>query len=268
MMNSNYPGTAQQQALLRGIVQHYGADPRIRAVIVFGSLGRGNWDADSDIDLDVIIGDDVSLDVEPELLALCDTLAATGEKMALAFAVGPDEGEIVFESLMQISVRYHPLATTKAVIVDSMKILAGDLDGDSIAAAGLANQEDDEAPLRPLLDQLLRYAAATDVAARRGNLWLAIEILGRMRGLLLELFTRARGGERSFYFFAATAEAQLQNKVGQTLPRFDPASIRRCLLAFVDILEQEDEALTAGRLPLREADRRLLAQVRQNQLVG
>ncbi len=265
MTNSDYPGTAQHQALLKGIIDHYAADPRIRAVVVFGSLGRGNWDADSDIDLDVVVGDDVGLEVEPELQALCEALAATGEKTALAFAVGPDEGEIVFESLMQISVRYHPLATTKPAIVDSMKVLAGELDAASIAAAGLGNQAEDEAPLRPLLNQLLRYAAVTDVAVRRQNLWLAIELLGRMRGLCLELFTRANGGDRSFYFFAAAAEPRLQARLGQALPQFDQDSVRQCLLTFLDILEEESEVLTAGRLPLREANRRLLAQVHQNQ---
>jgi hypothetical protein len=265
MANSNYPGTAQHQALLQGIVDHYAADARVRAVVVFGSLGRGDWDADSDIDLDVVIGDDVRLEVEPALQALCEALATTGEKAALAFAVGPDEGEIVFESLMQISVRYHPLATTKPAIVDSMKVLAGDLDAATIAAAGLANRSEDEAPLRPLLDQLLRYAAVSDVAVRRQNLWLAVELLGRMRSLCLEIFTRARGGERSFYYFAATAEPRLQARLGQALPQFDQGSVRQCLLTFIDILEEESDALTAGRLALREADWRLLARVRQNQ---
>jgi predicted nucleotidyltransferase len=265
MTNSDYPGTAQHQALLQGIVDHYAADARVRAVVVFGSLGRGNWDAGSDIDLDVVIGDGLELEVEPELQALCDALAKTGEKKALAFAIGPDEGEIVFESLMQISVRYHTLATTKAAIVDTMKVLSGELDGPSIAAAGLANQVGDELGLRLLLDHLLRYAAVTAVAVRRENLWLAIELLGRMRALCLEIFTRARGGERSYYYFAQAAEAQLQDRIGQTLPEFDLASIRRCLLVFVDILEQEMEALAGGRLSLRPSDRRLLEQVRSNQ---
>jgi predicted nucleotidyltransferase len=265
LINDNYPGTLQHQVLLKGIVQHYAADPRIRAVVLFGSLGRGNWDADSDIDLDVITGDQAKLDVAEELSALCDALAATGEKAVLIFADGPDEGEVVFESLMQLSVRYHPLSSTKPAIVEGMRLLAGDLDPQTIAAAGLANQSDDHAPLRPLLDRLLRYAAATDVALRRQNLWLAVELLGRMRGLCLELFTRAHGGERSFYFFERAADPRLQSLVGRTLPQFDPASLRGSLLAFIAILEDETPALTAGRLALRDADRRLLARVRQNQ---
>ena len=52
-----YPGTPQHQRLLKTIVIHYANDPRILAIIVFGSLGRGNWDPYSDLDLDVIIAD-------------------------------------------------------------------------------------------------------------------------------------------------------------------------------------------------------------------
>jgi hypothetical protein len=107
--------------------------------------------------------------------------------------------------------------------------------------------------------------AATDVAVRRQNLWLAIELLGRMRSLCLEIFTLARGGDRSFYFFASAAEPQLQARIGQALPQFDLVSIRHCLLAFIDILEQDSETLSAGQLQLRDTDRRLLARARQNQ---
>ena len=265
MTNDNVPGTPQHQALLKGIIQHYAADPRIRAVVLFGSLGRGDWDADSDIDLDVVIGDQVALDVTQELNALCASLVTTGESAALAFAAGPDEGEVVFESLMQLSVRYHPLSSTKPAIVDSMRVLTGDLDLETIASAGLSNQAPGDAPLRPLLDHLLRYVAAADVALRRQNLWLTIEILGRMRGLCLDLFTRARGGERSFYFFEKAADPGLQASLGQTLPHFNQASMRHALLTFIDILERENDALTAGQLPLRDMDLRLLARVRHNQ---
>ena len=38
--------------MLRAIVACYAGDPRVSAVVVFGSLGRGTWDSLSDIDLD------------------------------------------------------------------------------------------------------------------------------------------------------------------------------------------------------------------------
>ena len=54
------PGTPQHQSLLRTIVAHYDQDPRILAIVVFGSQGRGNWDGLSDIDLDVVIANDAA----------------------------------------------------------------------------------------------------------------------------------------------------------------------------------------------------------------
>ena len=51
---SVYPGTKRQQALLEAVVGCYSHDPRVRGLVVFGSLARGNWDADSDLDLDLI----------------------------------------------------------------------------------------------------------------------------------------------------------------------------------------------------------------------
>ncbi len=47
----DFAGTPAQQVLQRAIVDHYTGDPRILAVAVFGSLGRGSWDAYSDVDL-------------------------------------------------------------------------------------------------------------------------------------------------------------------------------------------------------------------------
>ena len=106
------PGTPQHQALLRTIVAHYDQDPRILAIVVFGSLGRGNWDALSDIDLDVVIADDARIDVVDELRQLCAAFSPLGEHAALIVPDGDDAGDVVLESLMQLSVRYHPLAQT------------------------------------------------------------------------------------------------------------------------------------------------------------
>ena len=76
--NHHYPGTPQHQAILRAIVDHYENDPRILAVAVFGSLGRGNWDEYSDIDLDVVIDDQVSLNASEELKPAVSGLRAAG----------------------------------------------------------------------------------------------------------------------------------------------------------------------------------------------
>lgn len=133
-----FPGTQQHQALLERVVTFYQNDPRILAVIVFGSLGRGDWDEYSDLDLDIIVADGIVVDISSELHILCESFAGLNERAAIIIP-DDDEGDIVLESLMQLSIRYHPLAATSPNIVDSMLILSGNLDQVQITAAGEAN---------------------------------------------------------------------------------------------------------------------------------
>jgi hypothetical protein len=77
-------------------------------VILFGSLVRGNWDEYSDIDLDLVIADEVTLDAEAELKQLCAFLGP----VALIVPNGSDSGDVVLDSLLEFSIRYHPLSST------------------------------------------------------------------------------------------------------------------------------------------------------------
>src|SRR5690349_16425433 len=110
MEHPAYPGTPAQQALLRAIVEQYTDDERIRAVAVFGSLGRGTWDEFSDLDLDVVTVDGLTLDVLAEVRRLCE---AIGQEPVVLLPYGADAADVVLTSLMELSIRYHPLGTTK-----------------------------------------------------------------------------------------------------------------------------------------------------------
>ena len=55
----------QHQALLGAVVSHYISDARIHAVIMFGSVGRGDWHPNSDLDLDIVIADGLRVDPVP-----------------------------------------------------------------------------------------------------------------------------------------------------------------------------------------------------------
>ena len=173
--NSHYPGTPQHQAILRAIVDHYENDQRILAVAVFGSLGRGNWDEYSDIDLDVVIADQVSLDAVEELTQLCLTFEPLGERIAVIIADDTDAGDVVFESLLQMSVRYHPLAATHPNIVESLQVLTGRIDHSVIAAAGAANRQPSES-----LEQVLSAVCA--ICGRRRHRLAAAPAVGRRGG--------------------------------------------------------------------------------------
>jgi len=267
LMNTpaDYPGTPQQQALLQAIVSYYADDPRILAVAVFGSFGRGTWDRYSDLDLDVVIANGVEIDAIQELRRLCDSLTSIGERVALIVPDGDDAGDVVLESLMEFSIRYHPLQTTSPNIVDSVQILTGRIDGAAIKAAGLANRRSRDRPPSRLLDMCVRYAVGVDVALQRSQIWGAIELLHRMRGLFMELFARTRNGMRPRHVFQAEADAALQARLGATLPQYDLTSAQESLAQILQILECDLGQLTDGQTQLTDAHRKVLNLVRLRQ---
>src|SRR5260221_14178194 len=158
-----YPGTAQHQRVLRAIAAYYAPDPRVLAVLVFGSLGRGTWDRHSDLDLDIILVDGVSVAPVQELERLCAAFAPIGEQAALIVPKRTDEGDVVLTSLLQLSVRYHGLASTSPNIVDSLCLLWGRIDAEAIRAAGRANRGVEPEALEVLRDRCVRSLLEVDV---------------------------------------------------------------------------------------------------------
>ena len=260
-----YPGTPSHQALQRAIVAHYAADARILAIAVFGSLGRGTWDEYSDLDLDVVLADGVEVDVTAEVRTLCASLAMVDEHALLIVPQADDAADVVLASLRQLSIRYHPLATTSPNIVDSLRLLAGSLTPDAIGAAGRANRET-RAPSPPhLLDQVVRWAVDADVALRRGHFWKAAHAMQRMREHLLVLFAATHGGGRPYHTFDAQAPADLAARLGATLHGSDLAAARAALDQLLDLLAGDLAPLTGDRVHLSPAQREVLARVRQRQ---
>ena len=260
-------GTSQHQRILHAITAYYENDPRILAITVFGSLGRGNWDSYSDLDLDVVVADGIKIEVEAELIQLGSSLAPIDEQIALLIP-DEDDADIVFKSLMELSIRYHPLATTSPNIVDSMLLLWGRIDRSAIEAAGLANQKLEHEPHNKILDQCIRHTLEADNALRRGYLWSAIELLHAMRYSIMELFTYSHQGKRPYQFFQKEADQKLQIRLGGTLPLYDLKTAREALAQFMDILTNDLDQLTASQVQLTEAHSELLSAIhsRQNEL--
>lgn len=258
------PGTLQHQKILHSIVSYYENDPRIIAITVFGSLGRGNWDSHSDLDLDMVVADEVKIDIEVELAQLCSSLMSIDEQIALLIP-DDDEADVVFRSLMELSIRYHPLANTSPNIVDSMLLLLGRIDRSTIETAGLANREPEDEPLSRELDRCVRYALEVDSALHRGYLWSAIELLHYMRKNIMELFTRSHHGKRSYQFFQKEADQRMQVRLGSTLPQYDLKSAQECLAQFLDILTNDLDELTDRQAQLTSTHSELLARLSSRQ---
>jgi ribosomal protein S18 acetylase RimI-like enzyme/predicted nucleotidyltransferase len=260
---TGYPGTAQHQAMLGAIVDFYADDPRVLAISVFGSLGRGDWRPDSDLDLDVVVADSVRIEIEAELHRLSAAFEPLGERAALIMPHGADNGDVVLESLLQLSVRYHPLADTNPNILSGLRVLGGQLGYAEMEAAARANQRPTASSPPHPVDECLHYSITAERALRAERLWLAVELIHLARGLLIGLFWRKQGGIRPIHTFDAEAPAELQALLGTTLPALSPASIRMALGSILDILEHHLEPFADDRTRLTGDQRSVLGQLRK-----
>jgi predicted nucleotidyltransferase len=259
------PGTPSQQAVLGALTTHYANDTRVLAFSLFGSLARGNWDEYSDLDLDVVLSDDVMIDARREAERLAPVLEPVGERIVLLLPRGQESVDLVLLPLLELSIRYHALATTSPNIIESVTVLAGPLTTEQVRAAGLENMEHDETPPADLLDACVRYALEGDFALRRGKLWIAVELLHRTRGLLMELFAQTHDGARPLHTFAALASPALQARLGATLPSFDLTSARKAHHAMLDLLEQDVPSFSNGQAQLTTDQRMVLQAVRDRE---
>lgn len=262
---TDYPGTAQHQALLKAIANYYQGDSRILAISLFGSLSRGAWDAYSDVDLDIVVADDVRLQVLEELNQLCNAVELPDAQGAIIIADGNDAGDVVFTSLLQLSVRYHALATTNPKIVDSLHVIAGRLDQGKITAAGRSNRQPPVISFEGLLNQSVRYVTNADIALQRRQLWSAIEMLHRLRQLFMELYALGHGAQRALRAFQSDMTPELQERLGSTLPQFNMRSLQDSLKGCIQLLQQDLDHFTRNQIQLTAVQQKILAQVRARQ---
>lgn len=267
-MNRPMVGTPQHQAVIQAITAFYADDPRILSVCLFGSLARGNWDQFSDLDLDVIIADDIEIDLIGEIEQLCRSLARIGERAALILADGSDAGDVVLESLLEFSIRYHRLGATNWKIVDSLLLLSGNISLEAIKEAGQANYVVAEQPLTVLVDRYLRYALGVNIRLERHQIWTALELLHRMRGLLIEMFARTRGHQRALQAFDNHANPYLRRRLAGILSTADLPSIRMALNTALDVAEIDLAALTDGQVQLSLTQHKFLSKLRIQQEKG
>ncbi|MBV7329740.1 hypothetical protein KFU94_16135 [Chloroflexi bacterium TSY] len=103
---------------------------------------------------------------------------------------GPDAADVVLESLNQFSIRYHPLRSTKWQITENLLLLIDHISHETIVDAAEANRKPDKQSPALLLDQYVRYALEVATQYQRRRIWIAIELLHRMRNLLMELYAK------------------------------------------------------------------------------
>lgn len=260
---TDLPGTLRHQCLLAATITHVAAQPWARALVLFGSLARGDWDEYSDLDLDVVIADGARVDPVAELERLCASFAAIGEHATVIVPKRGDEGDVVLESLLGLSVRFHPLAATSPNIVASMRVLWGHIPAGEIAAAGYANRPGVAPTLEEALAYALRQTVEASTALLRGRLWLAINALNECRDALFTLYGLARNAPRPLRALEANVAGDVERRFAVTQPTCDSAAIRAALLATLDLVQHDLEGIACGRMGLTEPQRKLIAAVRR-----
>lgn len=260
-----YPGTPRHQRALAAIVEYYRDDPRVLAVLLFGSLARGNWDAYSDLDLDVVLTDGATVETEAELRALARALEGIGERTAVIIAKDDGNGDVVLASLLQFSIRYHHLATTSPNIVDSLRLLWGRIPLAAVIAAGEANREPSRWDAAEYVGPALRGLVEVESALARGRLWFAVEALTVARDALIEAYGEARGAARPLHAFEARADATTRAALAAFHTHVERDEIEAALTAGIALLRDQTGTLCAGTVELDAAQRALLDALAERQ---
>jgi predicted nucleotidyltransferase len=210
-------GSSAHRVIIEQVVARYRDDDRVRAVAVFGSIATGAWHELSDIDLDVVIGDDAAIRPADEVAALFGVRAVITLTRA-------DSADVVLDSLEEISIRWHPLRITSPNIAASARVVYGELSDADLAAAGEANRtRPDE---QQLLDALTREAVGAAKSLARGRRWEAAAAVERMRRSLLAL----RGQRDTLQLDPADPAHALALVIAETRAHYDLGPRRRALL--------------------------------------
>jgi predicted nucleotidyltransferase len=216
-------GSDRHRALIESIVAHYRGDERIRAVAVFGSVSTGRWHELSDVDLDVVISDGVTVEPSREIAELF------GSRAAIVLP-GADSADVVLDSLEEVSIRWHPLSATSPNIAASVQVAAGELSAADIAAAGNANRTPPDE--QRLLDAFVRDAVGAWKELTRGRRWAAVAAVERMRRSLLSL----RGRRDDLHLDPADPADALTTVVHEAASSFDFGPRRAALLRQIGMI--------------------------------
>lgn len=244
-------------ALLEALADVYRDDVRVRAVVVFGSMARGNADDLSDVDLDIVLTDGAEFDVASEVEALLARLSKRGFQRGVAVTSG-DSLDVVMADLTEFSVRYHRLVDTSPNIVDSARIVAGTLSHHELVAAGLANSTPSTRNLDAMFAEVLRYGVGLQKCSERNTYWLGVELSRRIQMLLLEIAVLSRGGQRIWEIEGALPPT-VEESVRAIGAGADSDSIRSSVDSFIDVISTSLDELSNGKLHLAPSQREIVA---------
>ena len=255
-------GTKHHQQILETIRHFYSADERVRQILLFGSLSRGNWDQYSDIDLDIILTDQTDINAQDELNQLCAEIKNRHGLDALIIA-NLEEGDVVLSNLVEFSIRYHILSDTKPAILETMRSIFGSLSLDDIRASANEAHVPKQKEPADIVNQYIRYTLGLHHAIMRQRVWMSMELLHRMRGLLMQLYAITYHAVRPIHVFDLQADAELQKLLRGLSVQADLNLIETTFDFAISILENHLDAFCDGAYQLSSTQIKFIEQLKQ-----
>jgi predicted nucleotidyltransferase len=224
-------GSERHRALIEEIASFYAGDDRIRAIGVFGSVGADTWHELSDVDLDIVIADGAVVHPRDEAESIFGVRAAV-------ILDSDDAADIVLDSLEELSIRWHTLATTSPNVSATVHVVAGALSSAEVKAAGAANRI--TADRERLLDTVVRAAVGAAKAIERDRAWSAVVAIQEMRDALTSL----RGHRDALELDPRDPAGALNEVLSETRAAFDLGPTRAGILNRLDVhrVPRDDES--------------------------
>ncbi len=253
-----FPGNSFHQKVLGILVNVFKKDGNISTFGVFGSVSKGNWDKYSDLDLDVIVKDDSIQKVDSEVKEVLSELKNSGLLVSLNFEEFKNERVIIFDNLDRISIRFHLLENTIPHILDSLKILYGNLKVEDISAVvgSKISQNDSIEILKNKFTELSIYVP---IALHRNQLVNAEFFLSKMRNILIEIYVKSKDESR-FFDFEKLAGKDIKEKIGTTYPKLDTLSIKKAHNELVSLFSGSLEIIGNNKIRLSEREKLILTK--------
>jgi hypothetical protein len=149
-------------------------------------------------------------------------------RRAVITVVQGDSADVVLDSLEEVSIRWHSLATTSPYIAATARVVYGELSDADVAAAGEANRT--EADAQQFLDALVRDAIGASKMLARDRAWEANAAVERMRRAMRDL----RGRRDTLRLDPGDSAGALAAVIADAQASFDLGSRRRAVLAQID----------------------------------
>jgi predicted nucleotidyltransferase len=259
------PGTPRHQQLLKTITDFYEKDERVLSVLLFGSLGRGNWDQYSDLDLDIIMSDNTLIDARVELKKLC---AAIKQKHGLDALIIADveEGDVVLGNLVEFSIRYHILSDTKPAILDTMRSVSGFLSLDEIRAAANFDYNGPQRELADIVNEIIRYTLELHNAIMRQRIWMSFEMLHRIRASLMLIYAKSHDASRPIHFFDSHATPDLNKLLSNLSPQANLKSAIEAFRTTISLLENQLNNFCGSAYQLTTSQKQIIYKLKQTQI--